>query len=202
MTMKPSPAPSTPVVGQEALRELVNYYRELAHFHLDSVDYHQKLLAQHSVEAEAAEKQLASMEALLQPLITEKESQSVTVGLSVKQGKTKSRSTKVAKTQKPTPKKKTHKRKKSTKSPSSRLPESEKLASHKTVVEAVAFCLQESYPQVITASDMVKYYYPEGLEGETKQRAYNAFSDCLRKGAGKRGWVRTSIGKYRWLETK
>ena len=73
-TMEPPPAPSTPVVGQEALRELVNYYRELAHFHLDSVDYHQKLLAQHSVEAEAAEKQLASMEALLQPLITEKES--------------------------------------------------------------------------------------------------------------------------------
>ncbi len=70
---------------------------------------------------------------------------------------TNGRSTKVAKTQKPTPKKKTHKRKKSTKSPSSRLPESEKLASHKTVVEAVAFCLQESYPQVITASDMVKY---------------------------------------------
>ena len=82
-----------------------------------------------------------------------------------------------------------------------RLPESEKLASHKTVVEAVAFCLQESYPQVITAEDMVKYYYPEGLEGLTKKRAYNAFSDCLRKGAGKRGWVRTSIGKYCWSKT-
>ena len=150
-TMKPSPAPSRPVVGQEALRELVNYYRELAHFHRDSVVTHQKLLAQHSVEAEAAEKQLASIEALLHPLITEKESQSVTVGSSQKQRKTKSSSTKVAKTQKSTLKKKTHKRKKSTKSPSSRLPESEKLASHKTVVEAVAFCLQESYPQVITA---------------------------------------------------
>ena len=170
-TMEPSPAPSRPVVGQEALTELVNYYRELAHFHLDSVDYHQKLLTQHSVEAEAAEKQLASIEALLHPLITEKESQSITVGSRVNQGKTKTSSTKVAKTQKPTPKKKTNKRKKSTKSPSSRLPESEKLASHKTVVEAVAFCLQESYPQVISAEDMVKYYYPEGLEGETKKRA-------------------------------
>ncbi len=199
--MEPSPAPSRPVVAQEALIELVNYYRELAHFHRDSMDYHQKLLAQHSVEVEAAEKELASMKALLKPLITEKESQSVKVGSSVKQGKTKSSSTKVAKTQKSTPKKKTHKRKKSTKSPSSRLPESEKLASHKTVVEAVAFCLQESYPQVISAEDMVKYYYPEGLEGETNKRAYNAFSDCLRKGAGKRGWVRTSIGKYCWLET-
>ena len=150
-TMEPSPAPSKPVVAQEALRELVNYYRELAHFHRDSVEYHQKLLAQHSVEAEAAEKELASIEALLHPLITEKESQSISIGSSQKQGKTKSSSTKVAKTQKSTPKKKTHKRKKSTKSPSSRLPESEKLASHKTVVEAVAFCLQESYPQVITA---------------------------------------------------
>ncbi len=200
-TMEPSPAPSRPVVGQEALTELVNYYRELAHFHRDSVNYHQKLLTQHSVDAEAVEKQLASIEALLRPLITEKESQSITVGSRRKQGKTKSSSTKVAKTQKSTPKKKTNKRKKSTQSLSSRLPESEKLASHKTVVDAVALCLQEYYPQVITASDIVKHYYPEGLEGETKKRAYNAFSDCLRKGAGKRGWVRTSIGKYRWSKT-
>ncbi len=44
--MEPSPAPSRPVVGQEALIELVNYYRELAHFHRDSVVTHQKLLAQ------------------------------------------------------------------------------------------------------------------------------------------------------------
>ena len=203
-TMEPPPAPSTPVVGQEALIELVNYYRELAHFHRDSVEYHQKLLAQHSVEAEAAEQQLASMEASFQPLITGKESQSITRRASQNQGKTKSSSTKVAKTKKSTPKstpkKKTNKEKKSTKSPSSRLPESEKLASHKTLVDAVAFCLQESYPQVITAEDIVKHYYPEGLEGETKKRAYNAFRDCLSKGAGKRGWIKASIGKYCWSE--
>ena len=93
--MKPPPAPSTPVVGQKALTELVNYYRVLAHFHRDSVVTHQKLLAEHSVEAEAAEKELASIEALLHPLITEKESQSISIGSSQKQqGKTKSSSTK------------------------------------------------------------------------------------------------------------
>ncbi len=53
----------------------------------------------------------------------------------------------------------------------------------------------------LRAEDMVKYYYPEGLEGETNKRAYNAFSDWLRKGAGKRGWVKASIGKYCWQET-
>ena len=64
----------------------------------------------------------------------------------------------------------------------------------------MALCLQEYYPTVISAEDVVKYYYPEGLEGETKKRAYEAFSNCLSKGAGKKGWVRSSIGKYRWKE--
>ncbi|MDJ0575529.1 MAG: hypothetical protein QNJ65_10235 [Xenococcaceae cyanobacterium MO_234.B1] len=271
--LQPPQAPSTPVVAQQALTDLVNYYRELADFHRSSIDYHQKLLEQHSAEAEAAEKQLASIEALLNPLTTEsvnqefssnvngklvnetviitpledksevttsepkpekqvektttdaeksesEDSKSITGGSPKNNRKTKSTATKaaktkstgnrvaktkstatrVAKTKKPTQKKKTNKAKKSTKAPSSRLPYSEKLASHETVVNAVAFCLQEYYPKVITAEDVVKYYYPDGLEGDTKKRAYAAFSDCLIKGAGKRGWVKVSIGKYSWQD--
>ena len=69
-TRQPPQAPSTPVVAQQALNELVDYYRELADFHRSSVDYHRQLLEQHSQDAEVAEKQLASIEAILHPLRT------------------------------------------------------------------------------------------------------------------------------------
>ncbi len=257
-TRQPPQAPSTPVVAKQALSDLVNYYRELAAYHRSSVDYHRQLLEQHSQDAEVAEKQLASIEAILHPLTTvsvnqdingtgkitsledkakdklseeasktlavpevttvepeeskaestptdvkkpeTKASKSVTQPSPKKNGKVKGISSKATKTKKPTKSKNTRQAKKSTKAFSSRLPYSEKLAARETIVDAVAFCLQEYYPTVISAEDVVKYYYPEGLEGETKKRAYGAFSNCLSKGAGKQGWVRSSIGKYRWKE--
>jgi hypothetical protein len=127
-------------------------------------------------------------------------SKSVTQDSPKNNGKTKSSSTEAVKTKQTTKKKNTNKTKKPTKANSSRLPYSEKLAFSETIVNAVAVCLQESYPQVIGAEDILKYYYPEGLEGEAKKRAYGAFSNCLSKGAGKQGWVRSSIGKYRWKD--
>ena len=307
-TMQPPQAPSTPIVAQQALSELVNYYRELAEYHRSSVDYHRQLLEKHSQDAEVAEKQLASIEAILHPLratpapesnsdnislttgsvnqdingkqvngtktITSfedqtqnklpekgsntlvvpevttveleeskveeittdnkksktKASKSVIRSSSKKNNKTKSSQTsrtkvhgrnrrkaqelpsnqkdaeqdsissEATKTKKPTKSKNTRKIKKPTKTFSPRLPYSEKLAARETIVDAVAFCLQEYYPQTINAEYIVDYYYPEGLEGETKKRAYGAFSNCLSKGAGKQGWVRSSIGKYRWKE--
>ena len=264
-TRQPPQAPSTPVVAQQALSELVNYYRELAEYHRSSVDYHRQLLEQHSQEAEVAEQQLASIEAILHPLTTEsvnqdangkqvngtgqitsledkakdkvseeasktlavpevktvepkpekkvektateieksqaKASKSVTQGSPKNRVQTKSGSSKAAKAKKPTKKKKnTRQAKKSTKAFSSRLPYSEKLASCETIVDAVTLCLQEYYPKVINTQDLVNYYYPEGLEGETKKKAYEAFSNSLSKGAGKQGWVRASIGKYRWKD--
>ncbi|WP_150109183.1 hypothetical protein [Stanieria cyanosphaera] len=264
-SMQPPQAPSPPVVAQQALSELVNYYRELARYHRSSVDYHQQLLEQHVLEAEAAEKQLASIEAILHPLqtkssspqtpklvpqeisdrangqqvngtgkirlseekaqekIAEKDSatlaseeskpekkateveksNSKTSQLSDRQSlknnsKTKSSSTKTAKTKKPTTQKNPAKTKSSTSTNSLKLPYSEKLAFYETTVNAVAVCLQEFYPQVVSAEDVIKYYYPEGLAGEDRKKAYAAFSNGLSKGAGKQGWVRTSVGKYRW----
>ena len=259
-TRQPPQAPSTPIVAQQALSELIQYYRELAAYHRSSVDYHRQLLEQHSQDAEVAEKQLASMEAILHPLTSKsvnqdangkqvhgtgqitslkdqvqdkvseapsdtlaipevttveteprekpldakkseaKASKSVTKTSPQKNGKLETTSSKASKTRKPAQKKKTNKTKKSPKAFSSRLPDSEKLASCQTIVDAVALCLQEYYPTVISAEDLVKYYYPEGLEGETKKKAYGAFSNCLSKGAGKQGWVRSTIGKYRWKE--
>ncbi|MDJ0595197.1 MAG: hypothetical protein QNJ72_35330 [Pleurocapsa sp. MO_226.B13] len=258
-TRQPPQAPSTPVVAQQALSELVQYYRELAAYHRSSADYHRQLLEQHSQDAEVVEKQLASIEAILHPLTTSsvnqdangkqvnrtgqitsledtvseedkdipvaseeitvepeeskvkeittddkkpetKASKSVTQGSRKNSVQTKSGSSKATKAKKPTKKKNTNKTKKSTKAFSSRLPYSEKLASCETIVDAVALCLQEYYPKVINTQDLVNYYYPEGLEGETKKKAYEAFSNSLSKGAGKQGWVRSSIGKYRWKE--
>ncbi|MDJ0572047.1 MAG: hypothetical protein QNJ53_23785 [Pleurocapsa sp. MO_192.B19] len=249
-TRQPPQAPSTPVVAQQALSELIQYYRELADYHRSAVDYHRQLLEQHSQDTEVAEKQLASIETILHPLTTEsanqdissnyngrqlngtakispaedksiepepkkqgreattelekseaKVSKSVTQAAPKKNSKNRSSSTaRTAKTRKPAKRKNTNKTKKSTKAFSSRLPYSEKLASCQTIVDAVALCLQEYYPKVINAEDIVNYYYPEGLEGETRKKAYEAFSNSLSKGAGKQGWVRSSIGKYRWKE--
>ena len=264
-TRKPPQAPSTPVVARQALSELVDYYRELAKYHRSSVDYHRQLLEQHSQDAEVAEKQLASIEAILHPLTTAsvkqningkqvngtgkitsleervqepvseeapkslavpevttvetepeeskvestpfevkkpetKASKPVTQSSPKKNGQAKTTSSQAAKTKKPTKNKNTRKTKKPTKAFSSRLPYSEKLASCQTIVDAVALCLQEYYPTVINTQDLVNYYYPEGLEGETKKRAYEAFSNCLSKGASKQGWLRASIGKYRWQD--
>jgi len=82
------------------------------------------------------------------------------------------------------------------------LPHSDKLAARETIVDAVAVCLPENYTQIISAEEVVKYYYyyPEGLEGEARRKAYRAFSNSLSKGAGKQGWFRVSIGKYRWQD--
>ena len=254
-TRQPPQAPPTPVVAQQALNDLVNYYRELAVYHRSSVDYHRQLLEQHSQEAEVAEKQLASIEAILHPLtkasvnqdangqqvngtgqVTSledkdisvaseeitvepepeeskgketttddkkpetKASKSVTQSSPKKNSKLDTSSSKTTKTKKPTKSKNTRPAKKSTKAFSSRLPYSEKLAARETIVDAVAFCLQEYYPSVINAEELVKYYYPEGLDREASKKAYAAFSNCLSKGAGKQGWVRSSIGKYRWKD--
>lgn len=64
------------------------------------------------------------------------------------------------------------------------------LEPYETISDAVAGCLQEHYPHVMSADDILKYYYPEGLTGETKTRAYGAFSNTLSKGAGKKAGLK------------
>ncbi|MDJ0596233.1 MAG: hypothetical protein QNJ72_40685 [Pleurocapsa sp. MO_226.B13] len=129
-----------------------------------------------------------------------KASKPVTQTSPKKNGQAKTSSSKATKNKKPTKSKNTRPAKKSTKAFSSRLPYSEKLAARETIVDAVALCLQEYYPTVISAEELVKYYYPEGLDREASKKAYGAFSNCLSKGAGKQGWIRASIGKYRWQD--
>ena len=253
--LQPQP-PSMPVVSQEALKQLVDYYRQMADYHRSCVDYHQQLLEQHSHEASVVEKQLASIEAVLPTLTRESLSQEITHQTNGKQtygtekitslkdqasdtvGETASATLNIAevttagsqadktsktsknqpkksateadqslaqpssqkkaqdkknppkakKTQNLTAKKNPQKSQKSTKTHSSRMPHSDKLIQRESIVDAVGFCLQEYYPKVISAKDILKYYYPEGLKGESHKKAYAAFSNCLSKGAGKQGW--------------
>lgn len=240
---QPPQAPSTPVIAQQAIAELIDYYRELAHFHHLSVEYHQELVQQHTREVEAAQKQLANIEALLHPLevnnrqkgnangngtngtakttvitpsevklapdkqiatkTVENESESAQTAIENSTSharKTKDSTTEATKTKKPAKKQDTSKTKKSSKSFSSRLPLSEKLAHHETIVDAVAVCLQEYYPRVVSVRNILEYYYPDGLDKVAKKKAYASFSDCLSKGAGKQGWVKISVGNYRWKD--
>ena len=254
---QPPQAPPTPVIAQQAIEELIDYYRELAHFHRLSVEYHQKIAQQHTREVEAAQKQLADIEALLNPLThnsdryydntngsssngtarsievdsseaksvmtvvesaesrSEKQttkkpvnsqksqlakSQTVIKDSNQNNGSTKNSQTESIKNHKPLGKQNTSKTKKNHKSFSSRLPLSEKLAHYETIVDAVAVCLQEFYPRVVSVKNILQYYYPDGLDELAKKKAYASFSDCLSKGAGKQGWVKISKGNYRWKD--
>ena len=243
---QPPQAPSTPVIAQQAIEELIDYYRELAHFHHHSIEYHQKLAQQHQQEAKAAEKQLADIEALLHPLtitgdrqsngnangnsidktakttvITPSENRSqpnkqlaeklesqesqttksqTVIEDSTQNNSHKNSTTEATKTKKLAKRQNTNKTSKSSKSFSSRLPLSEKLTHHETIVDAVAVCLQEYYPRVVSVKNILEYYYPDGLDELAKKKAYASFSDCLSKGAGKQGWVKISKGNYRWKD--
>lgn len=268
-TTQPPQAPSKPVVAQQALNELIDYYRQLADYHQSSVNYHQQLVEQHSFELELVEKQMANIEALLDPLkkaslsengavnpkqideprvetistdstvelpITEERESTETESISesnLSNGKTtadtetaeailsdnresieeetsraESNATKAKATEKSKSsgsksrggKKSRSTTKKAKKPFSSRLPYSPLLEPYETISDAVAGCLQEHYPQVMSGDDILQYYYPDGLSGETKTRAYGAFSNTLSKGAGQKGWIKESIGKYRWRE--
>ncbi len=303
--MQPPQAPSRPIVAQQALNELIDYYRQLANYHHSSVNYYQQLVEQHSKEIKLVEKQMASIEALLNPLAKDSQSENGAViqkqvdetsqvasptdstldtempeaessaageveenladltdcdrdqietqttseigdfsgngkttakseplnvenspenvpetqasateqeitnrSTESKQGTTETKKTKVKANSKSTSSgtkatrgsKKRSKTKETRKPFSSRLPYSPLLEPYETISDAVAGCLQEHYPHVMSADDILKYYYPEGLTGETKTRAYGAFSNTLSKGAGKKGWIKESIGKYRWRE--
>lgn len=271
-TMQPPPIPSTPVVAQQALNELVDYYYQLAAYHRSSIDYYQQLVEQHSSEVRLVEKQLASIKALLDPLtengatnqktnepvkpedtasLTDAKpelnvevepevasvaresddissngkttttettadevevsegSEAASAGQTINSDSKSKQNTKEeskAKSQtkssssKASNVKKSRSKAKKVKAYSSRLPNSPLLEPYDTIADAVIGCLQEYYPRVMSADDILKHYYPQGLTGETKKRAYGAFSNTLSKGAGNKGWIRESIGKYRWRE--
>ena len=46
------------------------------------------------------------------------------------------------------------------------------------------------------AHEVLAWMYPEGLEGKTKNKAYQAVSDGLNKGCSRKHWQRVEIGIY------
>ncbi|VEP13553.1 conserved hypothetical protein [Hyella patelloides LEGE 07179] len=109
----------------------------------------------------------------------------------------KNNSTKSKQVAKTTKEKTTTRDKKVAKS-SSNLPVSQKLDQYDTIGIAVRAYLKERSPEVVTAADVVHYFYPDGLDASNRKKAQASFSTCLSKGAGKQGWVRTSVGRYAW----
>jgi hypothetical protein len=83
----------------------------------------------------------------------------------------------------------------------SRLFHSEKL-ENTSLVDAVAQCLHESYPKTMTANEVVRWIYPNGLPEEDRKQARSSVSDTLNKRCDNKGWKRVSVGEYVWDSDK
>jgi hypothetical protein len=81
----------------------------------------------------------------------------------------------------------------------SRLAYSEKL-ENVSLVDAVAECLQENYPMTMTANEVVRWLYPNGLPEEDRKQARSSVSDTLNKRCDSKGWRRVNVGVYVWDE--
>jgi hypothetical protein len=79
----------------------------------------------------------------------------------------------------------------------SRLFYSEKL-ENTSLVDAVAQCLHENYPKTMSANEVVRWLYPDGLPEEDRKQARSSVSDTLNKRCDSKGWKRVSIGEYIW----
>jgi hypothetical protein len=81
----------------------------------------------------------------------------------------------------------------------SRLAYSDKL-ENTSLVDAVAECLRENYPMTMSANEVVRWLYPNGLPEEDRKQARSSVSDTLNKRCGDKGWKRISVGVYLWDE--
>lgn len=220
--------PKAPSVAEKALAELTDYYRQLVDYHQKAAEtaraklVHLEALLEPIHEEEVIHLKNSSTPASLpqsqeEPILIEKsvkESLSLTVTEQPKISEEKTNrqqlsSRSVAKAnQKQKTKTKSNpaqnKPKKSSEkngqavSDSARLPKRDKMAKFDTVVTAVSQCLQVNYPQAMNGYQILHWLYPNGLKTDEKKDAYQAISNCLVKNCGKRGWERTSIGKYIW----
>ncbi len=97
----------------------------------------------------------------------------------------------------PTTKKRKRKSTKAKKSHNrTRLPPCAKIDQYETLTGAIKACLRQHYPKTMDAHEVLDWMYPEGLEGKTKTKAYQAVSDGLNKGCSRKQWQRVEIGIY------
>ena len=77
-----------------------------------------------------------------------------------------------------------------------RLPPCARIDQYETLTGAIKACLRQHYPKTMDAHEVLAWMYPEGLEGKTKTKAYQAVSDGLNKGCSRKHWQRVEIGIY------
>ncbi|MGF1486942.1 MAG: hypothetical protein ACFBSE_07500 [Prochloraceae cyanobacterium] len=75
------------------------------------------------------------------------------------------------------------------------LPLSPQLKHYGSIVETIFACLKEFAPAPMTASKILDWLYPEGLEKEIRKKAYTSITSCLSSHVGKK-WVRVKLGFY------
>ncbi|MGK7896523.1 MAG: hypothetical protein AB4372_23615 [Xenococcus sp. (in: cyanobacteria)] len=96
-----------------------------------------------------------------------------------------------------TTKKRTRKSSKAKKSHNrTRLPPCARIEQYETLTGAIKACLRQHYPKALDAHEVLAWMYPDGLEGKTKSKAYQAVSDGLNKGCSRKHWQRVEIGFY------
>jgi hypothetical protein len=79
----------------------------------------------------------------------------------------------------------------------SRLPLNEKLDQYNTLTEAILACLQNNVPKSMSVSEILDWFYPEGLSLEEQPKAKEAIKDVIIKKCGLPGcWKRVETGRY------
>ena len=77
------------------------------------------------------------------------------------------------------------------------LPAAPQLERYGTVSETIRVFIQEKAPVPVTASDILNWLYPEGLDKAARKKAYTCVSNCLSNYVNYK-WVRVKQGFYTW----
>ncbi|MGF1488731.1 MAG: hypothetical protein ACFBSE_16725 [Prochloraceae cyanobacterium] len=84
--------------------------------------------------------------------------------------------------------------------PLKHLPPTEKLDRYGTLIKSITIFIKDKAPNAVSASDILNWLYPEGLDRETRKKAYTSVSNCLSSYANFK-WIRTKPGFYAWDES-
>jgi hypothetical protein len=72
---------------------------------------------------------------------------------------------------------------------------SERLARYATVMDALAACLKEHYPNSMTTRQIADWFYPEELSHSRREKVHTAMGKALSAGCD-RLWRRVRVGEY------
>lgn len=89
---------------------------------------------------------------------------------------------------------------KSTAKKSKIMPQTGRIKNYQSLTNAVAACLEQSYPNVCTNRDVAEWLYPKGLTSSKFRQVKESVDKVLSKGEGDL-WKRVSVGKYVWKRT-